>query len=251
MRVTVKIVVIIPARMASTRFPGKPLAKICGHSMIEHVYKRVNFSKYIDDAYVATCDKEIADEVAKFGGKAIMTSSEHTRGTERVAEAVCNIEADIVINVQGDEPMVDPVILDNAIQFLKSKADIRCLNLVSPITSWKTYRNQNIVKVAVGKDSKILYFSRSPIPNQSENEFKGAIKQLGIYLIQKPLLMKYAKWEESALEIVEKVDMLRFLENNADIHSFMATDITGVDTPEDLEMVTKHIQKDELLKKIF
>ncbi|MCK4882220.1 MAG: NTP transferase domain-containing protein [Candidatus Omnitrophica bacterium] len=119
-----KVVCIIPARMASTRFPGKPLAKMLGHSMIEHVYRRVCLAEHVDEVYIATCDQEIADEAERFGAQAIMTSATHTRGTDRVAEAAQKIEGDIIINVQGDEPLVDPKSLDEAIVMMKENPQV-------------------------------------------------------------------------------------------------------------------------------
>jgi len=250
-RAEVKVVAIIPTRMASTRFPGKPLAKILGLPMIEHVYRRVQSAELVDEIYVATCDKEIADEVKRFSGMVIMTSSEHTRGSERVAEAAQSIETDIVINVQGDEPMVDPLELDKAIRVMKEREDIRCLNLVTPIEDWEFFTNKNVVKVALAKGGEILYFSRAAIPEQSEHEFRGGIKQIGIYLIHKDLLLQYSRWKESTLEKIEKVDMLRFLENNSPVHAYISTDMIGVDTKKDLAIVERLLPDDYLYNRLF
>lgn len=246
-----KIVAVIPARMASTRLPGKPLANINGHPIIEHVYRRVLCSKLIDELYVATCDNEIADEVVKCKGRVIMTSPYHTRGTDRVAEAVENIEADIVINVQGDEPMVDPTILDRAIEFIKKRDDIQCLNLITPITDWEKFISKNVVKVVLDKNNKILYFSRQPIPTYNQQDFRTAFKQIGIYLVRRELLLKFSRWEETALEKTEQVDMLRFLENNFSIHAYLSNDMVGVDTPEDLSVVEQMLLEDPLYQQLF
>lgn len=246
-----KVVAIIPARMASTRFPGKPLAKINGYSMIEHVYRRVLRSKLIDDLYVATCDAEIADEIMRCGGKVIMTSPSHVRGTDRVAEAAQKIKADIVINVQGDEPMVDPAMLDEAIAFMKKRKDIRCLNLVAPIKDWSFFVSKDVVKVTLDKDNKILYFSRQPIPNCGQQNFRNAFKQIGIYLVYRELLLKFSRWAETPLEKTEKVDMLRFLENGSPIYAYISKDMIGVDTPQDLSLVERMLLEDPLSQQLF
>ena len=246
-----KVIAVIPARMASTRFPGKPLAKINGHSMIEHVYRRVQCARLIDEVYLATCDEEIASESEKFDGKVIMTSSSHTRGMDRVVEAAKKIEADIVINVQGDEPTVDPNTLDGAISYFKQETDIQCLNLTAPIREWRVFINENVVKTVTDKNNKVLYFSRQPIPTQTQKDFKSAIKQAGVYLIQKEVLVKFASWRESPLEIAERVDMLRFLENGYSIYAFESRDMVGVDTPEDIALVEQIFVNDPLYCKLF
>lgn len=246
-----KVIAIIPARMGSTRFHGKPLAKIHGHSMIEHVYRRVQCARLIDEVYLATCDEEIASESEKFGGKVIMTSSSHTRGMDRVVEAAKKIEADIVINVQGDEPTVDPNTLDWAISYFKKERDIQCLNLTAPIKEWGVFINENVVKITIDKNNKVLFFSRQPIPTQTQKDFKGAIKQIGVYLIQKEVLIKFASWRESPLEMAERVDMLRFLENGYSVYAFESRDMVGVDTPEDIALVEQILVNDSLYCKLF
>lgn len=246
-----KVVAVIPARMASTRFPGKPLAKINGRPMIEHVYRRLLCSNSIDELYVATCDDEIATEVMKYEGKVIMTSSSHMRGTDRVAEAAQKIKADIIINVQGDEPMVNPIILDKAIAFMKKRKNIQCLNFITPIKDWNSFVSKNIVKVVLDRNNRILYFSRQPIPNCEQQDIKDAFKQIGIYLVYKELLLKYPKWDETPLEKAEKVDMLRFLENTIQIYAFHSKDMIGVDTPQDLLLVERILLEEPLYRQIF
>ena len=246
-----KVVVIIPARMESRRFPGKPLARIHGRPMVEHVYRRVQRARLVDEVYLATCDKEIANESEKFGGKVIMTSSSHTRGLDRVAEAAKKVEADIVINVQGDEPTVDPATLDAAISYFKQERDIQCLNLTAPIKEWVVFTNENVVKTIINRKNEILYFSRQPIPTQMQKDFKGAIKQIGIYLIHKELLIRFSRWRESPLEMTERVDMLRILENGYSIHAFGSKDMIGVDTPEDLSVVEAALADDLLCHQLF
>jgi len=246
-----KVIAIIPARMGSTRFPGKPLAKIHGHSMIEHVYRRVLRSKLINELYVATCDNEIADEVKRFKGQTIMTSPHHTRGTDRVAEAAEKIDADIVINVQGDEPMVDSIILDRAIAFMQKSEDIQCMNLIAPIEDWESFISKNVVKVVLDKNDTILYLSRQPIPTQAQQNFKKAFKQMGFYLIRKRFLLQFSRWTETQMEKMEQIDMLRILESGFPITAFISKDMIGVDTPEDLSLVEQILLSDPLYQQLF
>lgn len=246
-----KVVCIIPARMASTRFPGKPLAKILGYSMIEHVYRRVCLAEHIDEVYIATCDQEIADEAERFGAQAIMTATTHTRGTDRVAEAAQKIEGDIIINVQGDEPLVDPKSLDEAIVMMKENPQVQCVNLIAPITDWEIFVSHNVVKTTIDQKGKVLYFSRQPIPTSTRESFKTGIKQIGIYFFQRDLLLDFLSWLETPLEQEEGVDMLRFLEKGITIESLMAQDMISVDTPEELFQMEKILQEDDLCKKIF
>ena len=245
------VVGIIPARMASTRFPGKPLAKIKGHSMIEHVYRRSLKAECIDEVYIATCDREIADEARAFGGKVIMTADTHTRGTDRVAEAARKVQAQIIINIQGDEPLVDPVSLEKAVTYMRSDSNIQAVNLVSQITDWDVFTSKDVVKTVTDKDNKVLYFSRQPVPACSKEDFKGALKQIGIYLFRKEFLLKFASWLETNLEIIEKVDMLRILENGDDVSAVEVKDMVSVDTKEDLVEAEKLMEKDPLFRELF
>jgi 3-deoxy-manno-octulosonate cytidylyltransferase (CMP-KDO synthetase) len=219
--------------------------------MIEHVFRRVQCAKGINEIYVATCDEEIADQVKKFGGKSIMTSASHTRGTDRVAEAARKIDSDIIINVQGDEPTVDPSTLDAAISYFREKSGIKCLNLTAPIQEWRVFTDENVVKTIIDRESKVLYFSRQPIPTQMQKDFRGALKQIGIYLIDKDLLRKFSRWRESPLEMTERVDMLRILENGFSIHAFRSKDMISVDTYEDLSAVERALAHDPLYHQLF
>src|SRR5688572_19921173 len=160
-----KIVCIIPARMGSSRFPGKPLAPICGRPMIEHVYRRCSMNKSLSGVFIATCDKEIASATEQFGGVPIMTSAEHQRASDRVAEAAKRMDADIVVMVQGDEPMIHPEMIDLAVGPMRNDPEVLCTNLAAPILSVEEYNDPNTIKVVMGKNGDALYFSRSPIPN--------------------------------------------------------------------------------------
>ena len=246
-----KVACIIPARMGSSRFPGKPIAKMCGYPMIEHVYRRVKIAETIDEVYVATCDEEIAQVAESIGAKAIMTSPDHVRGTDRVAEAAEKLDADIIINVQGDEPMVDPQSLDDAINLLRNNSTIQCVNLVAPITDWDVFIDPNVVKTVATPKNKVLYFSRLPVPTTKREDFSVGLKQIGIYVFRKDLLSSFLKWDETPLEIKESVDMMRILENDIEIFSSMAKDTLSVDTLEDLAAVEQVLLKDSLFQKLF
>ena len=165
------IAAIIPARMGSSRFPGKPLAQLLGYSMIEHVYRRTAASTLVDQVYVATCDDEIGREVQGFGGGVIMTSSKHERASDRVAEAAQTLDMDIVVMVQGDEPMIVPNMVDAAVQPMLDDEEIDCVNLAKPIDSEDEFLDPNTIKVVMDHNSDALYFSREPIPSRRIRDF--------------------------------------------------------------------------------
>lgn len=246
-----KFAAVIPARMASTRFPGKPLANICGLPMIEHVRRRVSMSKMIDYVIVATCDKEIYSKIIEYGGKACMTSDKHERCTDRIAEASKNLDVDVVINVQGDEPMISPKMIDDLIKIFKNDKNVECVNLISPIKSQKEFDDPNVVKTVVDKDGYVLYFSRSAIPSKWKNsEDFDKYKQLGVIAFSKNLLIKYTELKPTPLEKVESVDMLRLLEHGYRVKTSISNYKTyGVDTVEDLKKVERIMQNDSLCKK--
>lgn len=246
-----KTVCIIPARMESSRFYGKPIKKILGRPMIEHVYRRVQLAKNVDEVYVATCDEEISKVVKQFGGEVIMTANTHIRGTERVAEAALSVEADLILNVQGDEPLMDPVSLDRAITIMKEDGNIDCMNAVSTIADWDIFICEDIVKAVQDNYGNIICFSRKPVPRCTKENFNKAIKQIGIYLFKRNLLLQYSKWDEAPLEIAEGIDMMRFLEKDCTIRAVMCKDMVGVDTPEQLLSVEAILKEDSNYKKLF
>lgn len=246
-----KIIGIIPARMGSSRFPGKPLAAICGKPMIEHVYKRSAMSRTLDDLYVATCDSEIYDAVVEFGGKAIMTSDCHERCTDRIAQAVENIDADIIVNIQGDEPLIFPEMIDQALEPLLKDESVLCSNLMAEIKSDKDFEDPNEVKVVTDLDEYAIYFSREPIPSKK----KGAdnvigLKQVCVIPFRRDFLFKYTKLSPTPLEIIESVDMLRAIEHGYKVKMVKTQYETySVDTLEDLKYVEKIMKTDELYNK--
>lgn len=241
---------VIPARMASTRFPNKPLVKILGIPMIEHVARRTLLAKKIDDVYLATCDQEIADASKKMGIKSIMTSDRHTRGTDRVAEAAKSIDADLIINIQGDEPLIDPDDLDAAISSLEANVDAQCSNLITPILDEASFRNKNVVKATIDLSGKVLYFSRSAIPHALNGVPVAAYRQIGVYLFRSDFLQRFTQWPESPLEKIESVDMMRILENGYAIYSHVSKNMIGVDVPSDVALVEEALLKDSIHSKI-
>lgn len=244
-----KITVIIPARMGSSRFPGKPLAKILGLPMIEHVRRRASFCDSVDDVYVATCDEEIKEAVESYGGNVIMTAATHERCTDRIEEAARVLNTDIVVNVQGDEPVLLPQIVDAAVQPLAERDDVLCTCVVYPITDVAELQDANVVKVVLDQNNWIMYFSRSPIPYFKTNENYPLYKQSGVMAFRKDFLHQYSWLAPTPLEKAESVDMLRILEHGYKILGVVTHYVSiGVDIPSDITRVEKLIINDEIQK---
>ncbi len=247
-----KTTVIIPARMASSRFPGKPLAKILGLPMIEHVRRRVSLCDFIDDVYVATCDEEIREVVESFGGKAIMTATTHERCTDRVEEAASALNSDIIVNVQGDEPLILPEVVKEVVKPLEEREDVLCSCLIYPITNPDELNDVNVVKAVLDQNSSIMYFSRSPIPYLKTNENFPLYKQSGTMAFQKDFLHQYSRLAPTPLEKAESVDLLRILEHGYRILGVAKSYTSiGVDIPGDVSRVEKIITSDELQKEYY
>ena len=245
-----KVIGVIPARMGSSRFPGKPLALIHGLPMIEHVYRRSAMSKSLDELYVATCDKEIYDAVEQFGGKAIMTDICHERCTDRVAEAVEGMDIDVVVIIQGDEPLVYPDMIDQAVKAIAEDDSIVCVNLMAEMDNDADFNNPNEVKVVVDNENNALYFSREPIPSNKKYDHAYArYKQVCIMPFRKDFLVKYNNLKPTPLEIIESVDMLRILEHGYKVKMVPTERNTlSVDTLEDLNKVERIMERDFLMK---
>lgn len=246
-----KIIGVIPARMGSSRFPGKPLALICGIPMIEHVYKRSAMSNSLDDLYVATCDQEIFDTVVGFGGKAIMTDACHERCTDRIAEAVKDIDSDIIVNIQGDEPLVFPEMIDAAIAPLIEDETVVCSNLMAIIDEERDFEDPNEVKVVVDNQSDALYFSREPIPSKKKGakDVKG-YKQVCVIPFTREFLFTYTQLPQTPLEVIESVDMLRVLEHGYKVRMVSIDHVVqSVDTEDDLKRVEVLMEMDLLFPK--
>lgn len=246
-----KIIAIIPARMASTRFPGKPLANILGLPMVEHVRRRILLCDKVDKVVVATCDAEIRDAIENYGGDVVMTANTHERCTDRVAEAMNYLDADIVVNVQGDEPLIMPQMILQVIQPMLDDDKCECVNLISPIVTEEEFKNPNAVKTVIDLNGNVLYFSREAIPSDKKTkaQFKK-YKQLGIIAFTKRALLLYGKMKQTSMEKTESIDMMRFLENGYAIKTaFIDEPLYGVDTPAELDRVERIMKHDGLVKK--
>ena len=245
-----QVAAVIPARMGSTRYPGKPLCDIHGLTMIEHVYRRTRMSESVDETYIATPDEEIREETESFGGGVIMTGP-HPRATDRVAEAAKDLDADIVVVMQGDEPLIYPNMIDDAIEPLLEDNGIKVTNLAKPIPNESEYRDPNNVKVVVDEDWNALYFSRSPIPYIHEGEYADApvYHQVCVIPFEREFLFEFTAMAETTLEQTESIDMLRLLENGDDVRLVKTNRETyPVDTPEDHEKVNEIMTEDDLIE---
>ncbi len=248
---------VIPARMGSSRFPGKPMAPILGIPMVGHVYLRSRMSESVKEVYVATCDQEIADYVNSIGGKAVMTKDTHERCTDRVAEAVERIEeetgssVDIVVNIQGDEPMLFPEMLDEAIAPMLTDMSIVTTNLMASMKTIKEHEDPNEVKVVVDKENYALYFSREPIPSRKKGATEvSMLKQVCIIPFRRDFLFTFNQLETTPLEQFESVDMLRAMEHGYRVKMVPTSYNTySVDTPEDLHFVEEQMKNDPIMNK--
>lgn len=241
-----KVLALIPARMGSSRFPGKPMAKILGKPMIGHVYERVIQNSLLTMTAVATCDEEIAAYIKSIGGNVVLTSDRHERASDRCAEALLKIEKekgfkfDIVVMVQGDEPMTKPEMISEAIQPLVSNSNIQITNLIASINSVSEFEDRNCIKVVCDGKGDALYFSREPIPSRSKSDKVLMFKQVCVIPFRRDFLIKYTEMKPTPLEIIESVDMLRALENGMKVRMVPTNyDSQSVDTPEDLKRVEK------------
>lgn len=245
-----RIVAVIPVRMASSRFPGKPIARLHGLPMVEHVFRRVKLCAQLDAVSVATCDEEIRDVAQAFGASVIMTSAAHERASDRVAEAAEQLAADIVVMVQGDEPMITPEMIEAALRPIQSDPSIGCVNLVSRIGSEAEFVDRNTIKVVGDLNGDALYFSRSPIPKvRFEKTTAKLLKQVCVIPFRRESLQEFARLPPTPLEVAESIDMLRFLEQGRRVR-LVETDVAthAVDTPADLALVEKLMKDDPLLQ---
>jgi 3-deoxy-manno-octulosonate cytidylyltransferase (CMP-KDO synthetase) len=240
------VTVIIPARYASTRFPGKPLAELCGKPMVQWVYERSSLCEAVDKVIVATDDQRIANAVVAFGGDVVMTRAGHATGTDRLAEVAEGLDDELIVNVQGDEPLIDPAMIQAAVAPLLNDQSIPMGTLRTPLTSLDEFRNPNVVKVVTDRAGFALYFSRAPIPyprdfaEQLEQRWSelATAKHVGLYVYRRSFLLDYPHLPKTPLEEQECLEQLRALEHGYRIH-VATTDLVGqgVDTPADLERV--------------
>ena len=248
-----KITAIIPARMGSSRFPGKPLARICGYTMIEHVFRRVRLAQTLSEVVVATCDREIAEEVERFGGCAVMTSNKHERCTDRIQEAADTVGGDIIVNVQGDEPFVTPEMIDLAVAPMLEDPSLVCTNLMARILARETLEDPNEVKVVFDQKFDALYMSREPIPSLKKGgAFDHAWKQVCVIPFTRGFLRKFSDLEPTPLEVRESVDMMRAIEHGYKVR-MVPCKASGlsVDTEDDRAEAENLMLQDPLFVKLF
>lgn len=245
----IPFIVVIPARFQSTRLPGKPLLEVAGQSMIERVYRCAQKSQ-AERIIVATDDQRIAETVTGFGGDVVMTSPNHASGTDRIHEVATQLQlADdaIVVNVQGDEPLIPASVIDQVAENIGLHPKVAAATLSEPIQSSNELNNPNSVKVVVDHQGYALYFSRAPIPFDRNGEGINQIllpqRHIGLYAYRVSLLNQFVVWPQAALEQVEKLEQLRILANGQSIHvgQAVASVPAGIDTPEDLQRIREQL----------
>ena len=245
-----KVLCVIPARYASTRLPGKPLALIAGKPMIQHVYERACHAVMPQEVVVATDSKIVADAVKEFGGKVMMTSPDHPSGTDRLAEVALSYpDIDVIVNVQGDEPMIPPEVIDKLAQAFADDQDLNMATLKT-LMGEEDYNNPNAVKVVTDQNGYALYFSRSllPYPRNRKVDFK-VYKHVGIYAYRRSFLLSYAAYEPTPLEQIEGLEQLRVLENGQRIKVLESKfQGIGIDTQEDLDAINALFTRMEAMK---
>ena len=244
-----KILLLIPARMGSSRIPGKPMAKINAKPMIQHVYENVQNNKLINYTAVATCDNEIFDFIKSIGGNAVMTSKRHERASDRCAEALniiedkLKIKYDIVVMVQGDEPMIKSEMISQSLKPMLNDSTVNITNLIGKIKNEKEFKDHNCIKVVCDLNGNALYFSRQPIPNIKTNNYQLG-KQICVIPFRRNFLLKYNNMDQTPLEIEESIDMLRILENGLKVRMVDTEFQTyAVDTKADLIKVENILKK--------
>ena len=237
-----KAIAILPARLESSRLPRKALKDICGLPMIVHVFKRCLLSKKLDEVYVATDSFEIKEVVEKYGGKVIMTSSKHETGTDRIAEAALELDAEIIVNIQGDEALVNPKYIDRVTNELIENPDI---NVGILVNSFSKKDSPSDIKVVLNKNNDVMYLSRSDIPSGSRQNNPPMLKAYHIVPFRKKFLLEYAQMNRGSLEKIEFNEYVRILENGERIRAvYVESDAVSVDTPEDLQSVREVMPHD-------
>ena len=242
-----KVVVVIPARYGSTRLPGKPLVSLAGKSMVQRVYERAKLAQTAGRVIVATDDERILKAVEGFGGEARMTRPDHRTGTERVAEVAAHTDGDVFVNVQGDEPLLDPVAVDTAVNSLLEEPAAAIATVATPIKTPADVMDPNVVKTVLDFDDNALYFSRAPIPWVRDTASKIQVrhlKHLGLYVFQRDALLEYPTLPQGELERIEQLEQLRWMENGWKIRvAEVEHDAVSVDVPEDVARVEKLLEK--------
>ena len=242
-----EVVIVIPARYGSTRLPGKPLVSLAGKPMIQRVYERAKMAERANQVIVATDDERIVKAVERFGGEARMTRADHRTGTERVAEVAARENGDVFVNVQGDEPLLDPVAVDTAVGALLEEPAAAIATVATPIRTPADIMDPNVVKTVLDFENNGLYFSRAGIPWVRDSASKIQVrhlKHLGLYVFQRDALLEYPTLPQGELERIEQLEQLRWLENGWKIRvAEVAHDAVSVDVPEDVARVEKLLEK--------
>ena len=238
---------IIPVRLESSRLPGKALKDICGLPMIIHVYERCKMASGLDETYVATDSLEVKKVVEKIGGKVILTNKDHKTGTDRIAEAGKSIDCDIIINIQGDEALLDPLHIELLIKEFPKTIDMCPVGLL--VTPFSKFNSPSDIKVVVNKNKEVMYISRNDIPSNSRTDIEFMLKAYHIVPFKKEFLIKYANMERTELEKIEYNEYLRILENGFKIKTFQVkSESISVDTPADLDYVRSIMEKDSIFQ---
>jgi 3-deoxy-manno-octulosonate cytidylyltransferase (CMP-KDO synthetase) len=242
-----KVVVVIPARYGATRLPGKPLVLLAGKPMIQRVYERAKLAKRADQVIVATDDERILKAVEGFGGEARITRADHRTGTERVAEVAAHVAGDVFVNVQGDEPLLDPSAVDMVVSSLLEEPQASISTVATPVKTPGDIMDPNVVKTVLDFDGNALYFSRAPIPwvRDTANKIQVRhLKHLGLYVFQREALLEYPTLPQGELERIEQLEQLRWMENGWKIRvAEVEHDAVSVDVPEDVERVEKLLRE--------
>src|SRR5579864_9115128 len=245
-----KVVVVIPARYGSTRLPGKPLVSLAGKSMVQRVYERAKLAQTAGRVIVATDDERILKAVEGFGGEARMTRPDHRTGTERVAEVAAHTDGDVFVNVQGDEPLLDPVAVDTAVNSLLEEPVAAISTVAVLVRTPADIMDPNVVKAVVDFEDNAIYFSRAPIPWVRDTAAKTHarhLKHLGLYVFRRDVLLEYPTLPQGELERIEQLEQLRWLENGWKIRvAEVEHDAVSVDVAEDVERVEKLLQVADL-----
>jgi 3-deoxy-manno-octulosonate cytidylyltransferase (CMP-KDO synthetase) len=237
-----RVLAVIPARFASSRFEGKVLAKLAGKPIVQHVYERTSGCAAVDRTIVATDDSRVSEAVKGFGGEVMMTSPEHRNGTERIAEVASRVDAPVILNVQGDEPLINPDSLRICVLRLADDETVDVSTLATPIRDPAAFERPHVVKVVMDGSGRALYFSRAPIPHARGAAKQGPFKHIGVYCYRREYLLSLVKIEPGPLEAAECLEQLRVLENGGRIGVAVTPhDTVGVDLPEDLARAERHL----------
>ena len=242
---------VIPARMGSSRFPGKPVKLIKGKPMIWHVWQRSKLSGVLDDLVIATCDKEIKEVAESFGAKVIMTSSKHTRANDRVAEASRKVPCRVVLNIQGDEPVLNPQLIRDVVRMIKRRQDVQVVNPVAELKTRAERETPHDIKVCFDLKGRVVYFSREPVPSDSVvKRMFPCYRQVPILAFRSPFCRKLAKLKPGPLELQEGTDLNRAVEHGLPVHVLITQyQSKGVDIPSDVKAIERILEKDPIYRK--